>query len=209
MREYQEALLDPGQCTVLMIDAQPQMFFGAEGSFQNTVMHHLQGLAKTAHAFHVPCILSTVAATAFAGPLYSGIQDVFPNIIPIDRTCINAWEDCGLQRAVQSTSRKKLILSGLWTEASVTFTALCALYDGFEVYLVEDACAGMTREAHQAAVLRMVQAGTVPVTWRQVLLEFQRDWNERETYQATMSILKEYGGAYGMGVEYAQEMLGR
>ena len=209
MREYQQALLDPGQCTVLIIDAQPQMFFGAEGSFQNTVMHHLQGLAKTAHAFHVPCVLSTVAATAFAGPLYSGVQDVFPKIIPIDRTCINAWEDSGVRRAVKSSSRSKLLLSGLWTEASVTFTALCAMQDEYKVYLVEDACAGMTREAHKAAVMRMVQAGAVPVTWRQVLLEFQRDWGERETYQEVMTILKEHGGAYGMGVEYAQEMLGR
>lgn len=208
MREYQQALLDPGQCTVLIIDAQPQMFFGAEGSFQNTVMHHLQGLAKTAHAFHVPCVLSTVAATAFAGPLYSGVQDVFSKIIPIDRTSVNAWEDSGVRRAVKSSSRSKLLLSGLWTEASVTFTALCAMQDEYEVYLVEDACAGMTREAHKAAVMRMVQAGVVPVTWRQVLLEFQRDWGERETYQEVMKILKEHGGAYGMGVEYAQEMLG-
>lgn len=210
MREYQDTLLDPGKCALLVLDVQPQMFFGAEGSFQNTVMLHLKGLAKAAWVFHVPCILSTIAATAFAGPLYSGVQEVFAQAVPIDRTSLNAFEDGNVRRAVESSSRKKLLLAGLWTEAGVTFTALSALHEGYQVYLVEDACAGMTKPAHEAAVSRMEQAGAVRVTWGQVLLEFQRDWSDRETSGAVMDILTEHGGgAYRMGLEYAQEMLGR
>ena len=117
MREYQDTLLDPGKCALLVLDVQPQMFFGAEGSFQNTVMLHLKGLAKAARVFHVPCILSTIAATAFAGPLYSGVQEVFAQAVPIDRTSLNAFEDGNVRRAVESSSRKKLLLAGLWTEA--------------------------------------------------------------------------------------------
>ena len=208
MREYQDMLLDPGQCALLMLDVQPQMFFGAEGSFQNAVMLHLQGLAKAAKLFHVPCILSTIAATAFAGPLYSGVQEVFAQSVPIDRTSLNAFEDGNIRRAVRFSSRRKLLLAGLWTEAGITFTALSALAEGYRVFLVEDACAGMTKAAHEAAVSRMEQAGAGRVTWGQVLLEFQRDWSDRETSAETMNLLTEHGGgAYRMGLEYAREML--
>mgnify|MGYP003377171602 CR=1 FL=1 len=207
MREYQDILLDPRQCVLLMLDIQPQMFFGAEGSFQNMVMLRLQGLAKTAKIFHVPCILSTLAATAFAGPLYSGVQEVFAQFVPIDRTSLNAFEDGNIQRAVQSSSRKKLLLAGLWTEAGITFTALSALREGYQVFLVEDACAGMTKTAHDSAVSRMEQAGAVRVTWGQVLLEFQRDWSDRETSAEVLKLLAEHGGgACYMGMEYAREM---
>ena len=145
----------PGQCSLLIMDAQPQMFFSAEGDFQNTVMLHLQGLARTAKLFHLPCILSTVTATDFAGPLYSGVQEVFPQIVPIDRTCMNALEDRNIRRAIESSSRNKLLLAGLWTEAGITFTALSAQREGYQVYLVEDACAGMTRISHRTAISRM------------------------------------------------------
>lgn len=207
MREYPDTLLDPGQCSLLIMDAQPQMFFSAEGDFQNTVMLHLQGLARTAKLFHLPCILSTVTATDFAGPLYSGVQEVFQQIVPIDRTCMNALEDRNIRRAIESSSRNKLLLAGLWTEAGITFTALSAQREGYQVYLVEDACAGMTRISHRAAISRMEQAGVVRVTWRQILLEFQRDWSDQETCGPVMSILMEYGGgACRMGLEYAREM---
>ena len=118
------------------------------------------------------------------------MQEVFAQAVPIDRTSLNAFEDGNVRRAVESSSRKKLLLAGLWTEAGVTFTALSALHEGYQVYLVEDACAGMTKPAHEAAVSRMEQAGAVRVTWGQVLLEFQRDWSDRETSGAVMDILK-------------------
>ena len=50
---------------------------------------------------------------------------------------------------------------------------------------------------------RMGQAGCVPVTWQQVLLEWQCDWARKETYDAVISIVREHSSAYGMGVDYA------
>lgn len=207
MRNYPEILLDPADSVVVIVDHQPQMYFGVESAPRATILKNIIALAKTAQIFGVPCVLTTVAEAEFSGLLLSKIQSVYPGVVPIDRTCINAWEDENLKKAVLGCKRKNLLLAGLWTEACVTFPALSAKRDGHSVYVVADACGGATKDAHDMAVSRMTQAGVVPVTWQQVLLEFQRDWSNRDTYNAVMGVVKEYSGAYGIGVEYAETML--
>ncbi|MDR1000418.1 MAG: hydrolase [Clostridiales bacterium] len=209
MRNYQESLLDPSQCVVAVIDHQPQMYFGVESSGRSYVENNVLGLVKAARLFNVPCILTTVTATDFSGPLAAKIQSVYPQTAPIDRTSINAWEDTRFKEAIMSTGKKKILLSGLWTEACVTFPALCMKQDGYTVYVVSDACAGASSQAHEAAMSRMIQAGVIPMTWQQTMLEWQRDWNDKTTYDGVMSIVEEHGGAYGLGVEYADSMVGR
>lgn len=209
MRNYSNSLLDPDESVILIIDEQPAMFFAAEGKNRENVMNNVVGLAKTARSFNVPCILSTVESKKFSGDLYSKVKSLYPKVNPIDRTSINAWEDNNFKRAVSETGKKKLIIAGLWTEVCVTFPALSALEDGYQVYIVTDACAGVSKEAHGMAVIRMAQAGAVPVTWMQVLLEFQKDWSNEETYTKVMSIAKENGGVYGLMVEYAESMLNK
>jgi nicotinamidase-related amidase len=207
MRNYPEALLSPEQSTVVVIDHQPQMYFGVESHTRTSVQNSVLGLAKAAQVFDVPCILTTVEAQSFSGYMYSKLQAVYPQTVPIDRSSINSWEDANLKRAVENTGRNKIILAGLWTEACVLFPALCMKQDGYDVYFVTDACGGASKEAHDMAVLRMVQAGCKPVTWLQVMLEWQRDWNNRDTYDAVMTVIKDHAGAYGLGVEYAETML--
>jgi nicotinamidase-related amidase len=207
MRSYQKCLLDPGQCAVLIIDHEPQMYFGIESAPRQTILNNVTGLAKAAQVFGVPCILTTVTAAAFSGPMVKKVQDVYPQTVPIDRSMINCWEDANLKTAVEGTGKKKLILAGLWTEACITFPALSMKHDGYDVYVITDACGGATKDAHDMAVTRMVQAGVVPMTWQQTMLEFQRDWNNKDTYDAVMAIVQEHGGAYGLGVEYAGAMI--
>jgi nicotinamidase-related amidase len=207
MRNYQKCLLDPAQTVIAIIDEQPQMFFGVESCSRGRIQNSVLGLAKAAKVFGVPCVLSTVEASSFSGWLYSKLQNVYTGINPIDRTSINAWEDAKFKAAVEGTGRKKLVLAGLWTEACVTFPALSARSDGYEVFVVADACGGATRQAHDMAMARMIQAGVVPMTWQQTMLEFQRDWNNKDTYNAVMAIIKEHSGAYGLGVEYAESMI--
>jgi nicotinamidase-related amidase len=153
-------------------------------------------------------VLTTVAAESFSGPLFVSVQEVFPDTKPIDRTTMNSWEDKNFVEAVKQTGRKKLVMAALWTEVCLATAVLSALDEGYEVYIVTDASGGVTHEAHEMAVKRMVQAGAVPVTWLQVLLEWQRDWARQETYVAVTGIAKEHGGAYGLGIEYAKSMLG-
>ncbi|MDR0898031.1 MAG: hydrolase [Oscillospiraceae bacterium] len=207
MRNYQNALLDPNQCVMLIVDEQPQMFFGVENASRTRILNNVVALAKAAKVFGVPCILTTIAAQTFSGPMTAKLLEVYPGVQPIDRTCINAWEDNNVRRAIDGTGRKKLIIAGLWTEACVTFPTLCAMQDGFDVYVVSDASGGATKEAHDMAMQRMIQSGAKPMTWQQVMLEFQRDWANLDTYDQVMTIVKDMSGAYGLGVEYAEAMV--
>lgn len=207
MRNYQANLLDPTQCAVVIIDHQPQMYFAIEGKTRSCIANNVVALAKASQLFQVPCVLTTVEAKTFSGNMYSKLAQVNPKTVPIDRTCINAWEDANLKKAVEATGRKKIILSGLWTEACVAFPALCMLAEGYEIYVATDACGGASKEAHDMAVMRMTQAGVKPVTSLQVMLEWQRDWANKDTYQGVMTIAKEHAGVYGLGIEYGETMV--
>ncbi|MEW1633677.1 hydrolase [Streptomyces sp. NPDC093801] len=201
-------LLTPDNAVMLFVDHQPQMFFGTGSGDRAAIVNSTVGLAKAARAFGVPAVLTTVAAESFSGPLLPQLAAVFPGQKAVDRTSMNAWEDEALVEAVRATGRRKIILSGLWTEVCLVLPALSALEQGYEVYVVADASGGVSPAAHEHALQRMVAAGAVPVTWVQVLLELQRDWARQETYGAVMEIVKEHAGAYGLGVVYAQAVIG-
>ncbi|MFF9048864.1 hydrolase [Streptomyces parvulus] len=200
-------LITPDNAMMLFIDHQPQMFFGAGSTDRASVINATVGLAKAARVFDVPVVLSTVAAESFSGPILPQLREVFPQHGIVDRTSMNAWEDPALVEAVRATGRGKIVMAGLWTEVCLVLPALSALNQGYEVYVVADASAGVTPAAHEHAMQRMTAAGAVPVTWLQVLLELQRDWARTETYEATTEVVKEHGGAYGLGVAYAHSMI--
>lgn len=200
-------LLDPSNCAVIFIDHQPQMTFGVTSIDRQTLLNNTVGLAKAAKVFNVPVILTTVETESFSGNMWPQLLELFPGQKPIERTSMNSWEDRKFVAEVERTARKKLVMAALWTEVCLAFPALHALAAGYEVYAVEDASGGTSEVAHRCAMQRVVQAGAVPVTWQQVLLEFQRDWAKRETYDAVMKIVLEHSGAYGQGVEYAYTMV--
>ncbi|WP_116209424.1 hydrolase [Streptomyces olivoreticuli] len=201
-------LLTPDNAVMLFVDHQPQMFFGVGSGDRTSIVNSTVGLAKAARAFDIPVVLTTVAAESFSGPLLPQLAEVFPGHEVLDRTSMNAWEDAAVVEAVKATGRTKIVLSGLWTEVCLVMPALCALGQGYEVYVVADASGGVSPAAHEHALQRMTAAGAVPVTWLQVLLELQRDWARQETYGVVTDIVKEHAGAYGIGVVYAQSILG-
>lgn len=206
MRAYPNVLLDPDEVVICIIDEEPQMFFAVESGGRLPIMNSVVGLAKAAKLFNIPVVLTTVAAETFSGPMYSKLQAVYPEIQPIDRTTLNSWEDPRVRKAIEDTGRQKIIIAGLWTEVCVALPTLSAMADGYEVFVVTDASGGASKEAHDMAILRMVQAGAVPLTWEGLMLEMQRDWANTDTYNGVMDIVKDHGGAYGLGVEYAQAM---
>jgi len=201
-------LLTPSNSAVLFIDHQPQMFFSTASADRAGIVNATVGLAKSARVFDVPVVLSTVAAKTFSGSLLAPLAEVFPDLSVIDRTTMNAWEDPAVVDAVVATGRTKLVIAGLWTEVCVVLPTLSALDQGYDVYVVTDACGGVSPQAHEHAIARMLGAGAVPVTWLQVLLEYQRDWARAETYVPVLEVVQAHGGAYGAGVAYAQEFLG-
>lgn len=202
------SLLTPQNSAVILIDHQPQMAFGVSSIDRQTLINNVTGLAKAAKIFKVPTILTTVAAKSFSGELFPEIQEIFPGQQPIDRTSMNSWDDAKFKEAVKKTGRKKLVIAALWTEVCLTMPAIEMLSEGFEVYMVTDASGGTSKEAHDMSVQRLIQAGVIPVTWLQVLLEFQRDWARQETYEVVLDVAKAHAGAYGIGIRYAKSILG-
>ena len=201
-------VLTPENSQLIIIDHQPQMAFGVQSIDRQTLKNNVVGLAKAAKVFDIPTIITTVETDSFSGKTYPEILDVFPDHQILERTSMNSWDDQKVRDALARNGKKKVIVAGLWTEVCNTTFALCAMLEGeYEIYMVADASGGTTKEAHDFAMQRMVQAGVVPVTWQQVLLEWQRDWARRDTYDAVIKIVTEHSGAYGMGVDYAYTMV--
>ncbi|MCX4654245.1 hydrolase [Streptomyces microflavus] len=201
-----DALLTPEESVLVLIDHQPFQFANLNSHEPTMVVNNVVGLAKAAKAFGVPTVLTTVLEER-GGLLIQGIQDVFPEQKPIDRTFINTWQDERVVDAVKATGRKKLILAGLWTEICLAMPAIQAAGEGFEVYAVTDASGGVSAEAHDMAVRRMVQAGVVPITWMAVLGEWQRDWAREETVQAASEVQAQHGGATGVALAWEMQLL--
>ncbi len=200
-------LLNPQNSAVIFIDHQPQMAFGVANIDRQQLKNNTVGLAKAAKIFNVPTIYTSVETESFSGYIWPELLAVHPESTPIERTSMNSWEDQKFVEAVKATGRKKLVMAALWTEVCLNFPTLMAIEAGYEVYIVTDASGGTSVDAHERSIDRMVQAGAVPVTWQQVLLEYQRDWSRKETYDAVMGLVQEHSGAYGMGVDYAYTMV--
>lgn len=200
-------LITPAECTVLLIDEQAGLAFAAASADRQSLRSNAIALARTAAAFEIPAILSTSASKVYSGPLMPPLRAALPGVEPIERRNMNLWEDEACKAAVTATGRRTLVVAGLLTEACVSFPVLSALADGYKVHVVADACGGLTVASHEAALRRMEQAGAVMTSWLQFLLEMQRDWTRHETYEASRSIIVDYGGGYGIGLDYARDMI--
>jgi len=195
-------------CQFIFIDQQPQMAFGVQSIDRQSLKNNVVGLAKTAKIFNIPTTITAVETESFSGHTYPELLDVFPDAPILERTSMNSWDDQKVRDSLAKNNRKKIIVSGLWTEVCNNSFAFSAMLEGgYEIYMVADASGGTSKEAHDYSMQRMIQAGVIPVTWQQVLLELQRDWARRDTYDAVMDIVREHSGAYGMGVDYAYTMV--
>ncbi|HEV3203434.1 MAG TPA: hydrolase [Gemmataceae bacterium] len=206
-KRSEKGLLTPDNCVVTLIDLQPQMLFGVANFDRQTIINNNVALAKAARVFNLPVVLSTVETKGFSGNMWPQVQAIFPKQIPIERTTMNSWDDDNFVAAVKKSGRKKIVLAGLWTETCVALPTVQAIHDGYEVYVVEDCCGDVSQLSHDNAMKRVLQAGARPVTALSVMLEWQRDWAARDTYDAVMDIVKTHFGAYGVGVEYAYTMV--
>ncbi|WP_102960547.1 hydrolase [Mangrovicella endophytica] len=204
-------VLTPQNSQLLLIDQQPQMAFGVQSIDRQTLKNNVVGLGKGAKLFGIPTTITTVETQSFSGHTYPELLAVFPENDILERSSMNSWDDQNVRDALAKNAaqgRKKVVVSGLWTEVCNTTFALSCMHDtDYEIYMVADASGATSADAQKYAMDRMVQAGVVPVTWQQVLLEWQRDWARRETYNAVMDVVREHSGAYGMGVDYAYTML--
>jgi nicotinamidase-related amidase len=201
-------LLTPQDHTLILIDFQSQMAFPLRSMDVALLRNNVSLIAKGAAGFEVSTIVTTVAAKSFSGPLFPEVPAALPDATVYDRTSMNSWEDSQITGQVNAIGNSRIVLAGLWTSVCIVGPALSALEQGFEVYVITDACGDVSDEAHERAVTRMVQAGAYPITSLQYLLELQRDWARGKTYALTTGIAKSHAGGYGLGIQYAKDMFG-
>src|SRR2546422_6495762 len=139
-KRSEKGLLTPDNCVVAIIDLQPQMLFGVANFDRQMIINNNVALLKAAKVFEVPVVLSTVESKSFSGNIWPQIQAVFPHQTPIERSSMNSWDDKNFIKAIQETGRKKIVLTGLWTETCVALPTVQAISDGYEAYGAEDCC---------------------------------------------------------------------
>jgi len=202
-------LLNPSNHTLILVDHESQMAFAVASHPIDQLRNNTALVAGASKIFNVPTVVTTVAEKSFSGPVFPEIEQFYPQKTSnyIDRTTMNTWEDANAHKAIVGKGKKKLVFAGLWTSVCIVGPTLSAISEGYDVYVITDASGDVSKEAHEMAVTRMVQAGAKPITSLQYLLELQRDWARQETYKAVTDLVKKYGGAYGIGVLYAHEML--
>jgi nicotinamidase-related amidase len=201
-------LLTPQDHTLILIDFQSQMAFPLRSMDVALLRTNVSLVAKSAVGFKVSMIMTTVAAKSFSGPLFPELLEALPGATVVDRTSMNSWEDDQITGQVNALGKNRIVLAGLWTSVCIVGPALSAIEQGFEVYVITDACGDVSDEAHERAITRMVQSGAVPITSLQYLLELQRDWARAETYALTTGIARDHAGGYGLGLQYAKSMFG-
>jgi nicotinamidase-related amidase len=201
-----EGLLRPEDSILVLIDHQPYQFTNLNSHEPTMVINNVVGLAKAAKVFNVPTILTTVIEER-GGYIIKGLQDLFPDQKPINRTFINTWEDPKVTDIVKESGRKQLIIAGLWTEVCVAMPAIQAIGEDYDVFVVTDASGSTSVEAHDMAVRRMVQVGIVPINWIAVVSEWQRDWARTETAAKLGDLLFEHGGASGVALAWELQLL--
>lgn len=201
-------LLSPADHTLVLIDFQSQMAFATKSIDAVTLRNNAALVAHAAAGFQVSTVLTTVAEKSFSGPMFDEITRAFPGQDLLDRTSMNTWEDAAVIRRINQIGKDRIVLAGLWTSVCIVGPALSALDQGYQVYVIADACGDVSTEAHERALERMVQAGAQPMTALQYLLELQRDWARTDSYDLTTGIAKRFGGGYGLGIIYAQAMFG-
>ena len=201
------SLLSPDDHTLVMIDIQSQMAFATKSIAIELLRNNVALVGHAATTFNVPVILTTVAEKSFSGPMFDELKEAFPDHAVLERTSMNSWEDASVVAEVNRLGNTRIVFAGLWTSVCIVGPVSSAIDQGFEVYVIADACGDISDEAHERALQRMIQLGARPMTAVQYLLELQRDWARSETYDATLGIARRWGGAYGIGVTYAKEML--
>lgn len=201
------ALLNPTNHALVLIDYEGQMAFATKSIAIDQLRQNTALIAGASKIFQVPTVVTTVAEKSFSGPVFPELMEVYPTSGYLDRTTMNTWEDVNAYKAITGKNKKKLVFGGLWTSVCIVGPVLSAIAEGYDVYVIADACGDVSVESHKLAIDRMVQAGAHPMTSLQYLLELQRDWSRKETYTAVNDLVVKYGGAYGVGVQYARQML--
>ncbi|QNA45891.1 hydrolase [Lacibacter sediminis] len=202
-------LLTPSNHVLVMIDHESQMAFPVTNIPIESLRNNVALISGGSKIFKVPTIVTTVAEKSFSGPVFPEVLEYYPKATSgyIDRTTMNAWEDANAYKAITGKNKRKIVIAGLWTSVCIVGPVLSAIADGYEVYVITDACGDVSNESHEMAITRMMQKGAKMMTSTQYVLELQRDWARADTYTAVTDLFVRWGGAYGIGIQYSREVI--
>jgi nicotinamidase-related amidase len=203
------SLLTPTNHALVMVDHQSQMAFPVKNISIDQLRTNVALIARGSKIFNVPTVITTVAEKSFSGPVFPELMAIYPVASSgyFDRSTMNPWEDANAHKAITGKGKKKVVFAGLWTSVCIVGPVLSAIQDGYEVYVITDACGDISDEAHEMAIHRMIKAGATPMNSMQYVLELQRDWARSATYDAVTDLFKDHGGAYGIGIQYSRDIL--
>lgn len=192
-------LITPQNACFLLIDYQPVQVNSIASMERQRLVSNVLRAVRAALAFGLPVVHSTVnVKTGRNKPTIAALRQLLEALPTYDRTSINAWEDVEFRAAVEATKRRKLIIAALWTEACLTFPALDALREGYEVYALADAVGGTSVAAHELALRRIEQAGAQMLSVTQLFCELQRDWDRKDTLKAFVPLFVDMTGSAGV-----------
>jgi nicotinamidase-related amidase len=166
------------ESALVLIDYQPELLEAIRSETASDLVDlHARWLAKTAKAFDMPIVLSSVGVESGAfGPTQPALLAELPDVEPIDRSTMNAFKNQAFRDAVAATGRKRLIIGGLHTEVCLALATVEALRNGYDAMFVTDAVGGRGQVAHRTAIERLTAAGAVPSTALAVVMELFQDW---------------------------------
>lgn len=194
-----DELLTPENAAFLLIDYQPVQVNSIASMERQRLVSNITRATRAAVAYGLPIVHSTVNVQSGRNkPTIAVLRRMLEKFPTYDRTSINAWEDSEFRQAVDATKRRKLVIAALWTEACLTFPALDALREGFEVYALADAVGGTSVDAHELALRRIEQAGAKMLSVTQLYCELQRDWQRKETLEAFLPLFVDMTGSAGV-----------
>src|ERR1700739_3813227 len=167
--------LSSQNAALILVDHQVGLMTGVRDISTGELKHNVVALAKAAKALKLPIVVTTTARDSMWGPTFPELVDALPGIEIIDRSSVNAFDDTRVARAIEATSRKKLIFAGLSLEVCAAFPAITAVGRGLDAYVAVDACGTFSETKRQVGLLRMMQAGVILSDYATLMIEILKD----------------------------------
>ncbi|WP_396595568.1 isochorismatase family protein [Brevundimonas sp. R86498] len=202
--------LNAANCAFVFIDHQPYVAFPVRSIDPTVLIQNVTGLARCGRALGIPTLLTTIGAEGgpLVDPLFQQLAAVYPDLTPVDRHNTNAMSDPAFVTALAAMDRRRIVVSGLWTEVCLAQTVISMLAHGYEVFFVADCSGGLSLEAHEEAKRRMTQAGAIPMTWLAVVSEIAPDFTTPE-FQSLLAPTADHGQALAFNVQYSMAQYAR
>jgi nicotinamidase-related amidase len=183
--------IDPNDVVVLFVDLQTGIVELSKTIALERLKKGVLGLSKLAKVFGMPAIVSGVSAQNGDSPMMiAQIAEGMGEYAVHQRTTADSLRNDAIVAALKATKRKTLLVAGVSSEVAVQLPALSAADMGYRVFVVADACGGISERTEQAAISRIVKAGGALVSVMTLAGELAGEFGS-EKAQSAIGVLYE------------------